>query len=69
LLYDILACLDRENVSIALSRINTQDGAAIDTLYVVDRFAHAKITDSHRITAIQRHLQNAILGGGGTIKR
>ena len=65
LLYDILACLDRENISIALSRINTQDGAAIDTLYVVDRFAHAKITESHRITAIQRHLQNAILGGGG----
>ena len=69
LLYDILACLDRENVSIALSRINTQDGAAIDTLYVVDRFAHAKITDSHRITAIQRHLQNAILGGGGAKSR
>ena len=65
LLYDILACLDRESVSIALSRINTQDGAAIDTLYVVDRSAHAKITDSHRITAIQQHLQNAILGAGG----
>ena len=64
LLYDILTCLDRESVSIALSRINTQDGAAIDTLYVVDRSAHAKITDSHRITAIQQHLQNAILGGG-----
>jgi [protein-PII] uridylyltransferase len=64
LLYDILNCLDRESVSIALSRINTQDGAAIDTLYVVDRSAHAKITDSHRITAIQQHLQNAILGGG-----
>lgn len=69
LLYDILACLDRENVSIALSRINTQDGAAIDTLYVVDRFAHAKITDSQRISAIQRHLQNAILGGGGAKSR
>src|SRR5205814_3432189 len=26
LLYDILTCLDRESVSIALSRINTQDG-------------------------------------------
>jgi [protein-PII] uridylyltransferase len=63
LLYDILTCLDRENVSIALSRINTQDGAAIDTLYVVDRGTHAKITDSHRITAIQKHLQNAILRG------
>ncbi len=64
LLYDILTCLDRENVSIALSRINTQAGAAIDTLYVVDRATHGKITDSHRITAIQQHLQVAILGGG-----
>jgi [protein-PII] uridylyltransferase len=64
LLYDILASLDRESVSIALSRINTQDGAAIDTLYVVDRSTHTKIIDSDRITAIQRHLQRAILGGG-----
>jgi [protein-PII] uridylyltransferase len=64
LLYDILTCLDRESVSIALSRINTQDGAAIDTLYVVDRSTSAKITDSQRITAIQQHLQSAILGGG-----
>jgi [protein-PII] uridylyltransferase len=64
LLYDILSCLDREGVSIALSRINTQDGAAIDTLYVVDRSTHAKITDSHRIAALQKHLQNAILSGG-----
>ena len=64
LLYDILASLDRESVLIALSRINTQDGAAIDTLYVVDRSTHTKITDSDRITVIQRHLQRAILGGG-----
>src|SRR6266550_1359941 len=49
LLYDILTCLDRESVSIPLSRINTQDGAAIDTLYVVDRSTDAKITDPHRI--------------------
>ena len=64
LLYDILASLDRENVSIALSRINTQAGAAMDTLYVVDRFTRTKITDSRRITAIQKHLQRTILGGG-----
>ncbi len=64
LLYDILASLDRESVSIALSRINTQDGAAMDTLYVVDRSTHTKVTDSHRITAIQQHLQRTILGGG-----
>jgi [protein-PII] uridylyltransferase len=66
LLYDILASLDRESISIALSRINTQDGAAMDTLYVVDRFTHTKVTDSHRITAIQQHLQSTILGGGAT---
>src|SRR5438477_2757234 len=45
LLYDLLSCLDREGVSIALSRISTQDGAAIDTFYVVDRFNRSKITD------------------------
>jgi len=63
LLYDILTCLDRENVSIALSRINTQDGAAIDTLYVVDRSTDAKITDPHRIRTIHDCLTSTILGG------
>jgi [protein-PII] uridylyltransferase len=62
LLYDILACLDREGVSIALSRINTQGGAAIDTLYVVDRSTNAKITDPNRIKTIHEHLTTAILG-------
>jgi [protein-PII] uridylyltransferase len=63
LLYDVLTCLDRENLLVPLSRINTQTGAAIDTLYVVDRSTRAKITDPHRIRAIQQRLQNAILGG------
>ena len=63
LLYDILSCLDRENVLITLSRINTQDGAAIDTFYVMDRSTYAKITDPRRITAIQQHLKEAILRG------
>ena len=62
LLYDILSCLDREGVSIALSRISTQAGAAIDTFYVVDRTSHSKITDSQRIDALQKHLQIATLG-------
>jgi [protein-PII] uridylyltransferase len=66
LLYDILSCMDRENMLIALSRINTQDGAAIDTFYVMDRSSHAKITDSHRIAAIQRQLQRTILTGGAS---
>lgn len=63
LLYDVLSCLDRENILIPLSRINTQAGAAIDTLYVVDGANHAKITDSHRIRMIQQHLKTAILSG------
>ena len=64
LLYDVLSCLDRENILIPLSRINTQAGAAIDTLYVVDGSAHGKIMDSHRIRTIQQHLKSAILTGG-----
>src|SRR5215813_5176015 len=49
LLYDVLTCLDRENLLVPLSRINTQAGAAIDTLYIVDRSTRAKITDPHRV--------------------
>ena len=64
LLYDVLSCLDRENILIPLSRINTQAGAAIDTLYVVDGASHAKITDSNRIRLIQQQLKTAILSGG-----
>src|SRR5438876_1483568 len=64
LLYDVLSCLDRENILIPLSRINTQAGAAIDTLYVVDGPTHAKITDSNRIQMIQQHLRSTILSGG-----
>jgi [protein-PII] uridylyltransferase len=63
LLYDVLTCLDRENLLVPLSRINTQAGAAIDTLYAVDRSTRGKITDPHRIRAIQQRLQNAILSG------
>jgi len=64
LLYDVLSCLDRENILIPLCRINTQAGAAIDTLYVVDGSTHAKITESNRIQTIQQHLKSAILSGG-----
>jgi len=63
LLYDVLSCLDRENILIPLSRINTQAGAAIDTLYVVDGATRAKITESNRMPIIQQ-LKSAILGGG-----
>jgi len=59
----VLSCLDRENVLVPLSRINTQDGAAIDTLYAVDGTSHAKITDSQRVRIIQQHLKDTILRG------
>ena len=64
LLYDVLSCLHRENVSIPLSRINTQAGAAIDTFYVMDGSSHAKISDSNRIRAIQQHLKHTVVAGG-----
>ncbi|MEP6603605.1 MAG: [protein-PII] uridylyltransferase [Spartobacteria bacterium] len=58
LLYDLLTCLDREGVTILLSRVSTQNGAAIDTFYVTDAVTGAKITDSNRIAALQRCLQS-----------
>ncbi len=62
LLYDLLCALGRQSVSIALSRINTQKGAAIDTFYVVDAHTRAKITGAERIGALQQELQRAAVG-------
>ena len=62
LLYELLSAFGEENVSIALSRISTEKGAAIDTFYVADRGTHAKITDSARIAALLQRLQNAAIG-------
>jgi [protein-PII] uridylyltransferase len=63
LLYDLLTALGREDVNIALSRISTQKGAAIDTFYVCDKNSRGKITDSNRIAGIQHRLRAAILSG------
>lgn len=63
LLYDLLSCLGHERVTIALSRISTQNGAAIDTFYVTDSATRSKITDSYRIGSLQRKLQLAALSG------
>jgi [protein-PII] uridylyltransferase len=62
LLYDLLSCLGREGVSLVLSRISTQNGAAIDTFYVTDSAAGNKITDSNRIAALQKILHSVALG-------
>jgi [protein-PII] uridylyltransferase len=62
LLYELLSAFGEENVSIALSRISTEKGAAIDTFYVADRATRAKITDSSRIAALLQRLQQAAVG-------
>ena len=65
LLYDLLSCLGAEGVSIALSRISTQSGAAIDTFYVIDGITRTKITDPQRIASLQKRLQSVALRGPG----
>jgi [protein-PII] uridylyltransferase len=62
LLYQLLAAFGEENVSIALSRISTEKGAAIDTFYVADRGTRGKITDSSRTAAMVQRLQAAAVG-------
>jgi [protein-PII] uridylyltransferase len=62
LLYELLSAFGEERVSIALSRISTEKGAAIDTFYVADRTTRGKINDPSRITALQERLHRAALG-------
>jgi UTP:GlnB (protein PII) uridylyltransferase len=62
LLYELLSAFGEERVSIALSRISTEKGAAIDTFYVADRVTRAKITDPSRIADLQERLHRAALG-------
>ena len=61
LLFDLLTCLRREGINIALSRISTEKGAAIDTFYVVDSNTRNKITDSPQLDRLHRRLQEAAL--------
>ncbi|MEO5718323.1 MAG: [protein-PII] uridylyltransferase, partial [Chthoniobacterales bacterium] len=61
LLHDLVACLGRKNVYIALARINTEKGAAIDTFYVADAQSRGKITDTKRIDQLQQELTAAAL--------
>jgi [protein-PII] uridylyltransferase len=62
LLYELLTEFGKQNVSIALSRISTEKGAAIDTFYVADRTTRGKITDSTRIAILLERLQTAAIG-------
>lgn len=61
LLYDLLFALGEEKISIALSRISTEKGAAIDTFYVVDADTRGKITEQSRLQALEQRLRDAAL--------
>ncbi|MEY2565364.1 MAG: [protein-PII] uridylyltransferase [Verrucomicrobiota bacterium] len=62
LLYQLLTAFGEERISIALSRISTEKGAAIDTFYVADRATRGKITDPSRIAGLQERLHRAAIG-------
>jgi [protein-PII] uridylyltransferase len=59
LLHDLLQCFSRSEIDIALSRISTESGAAIDTFYVTDRRTRGKITNAQRIDVLQAELHQA----------
>jgi len=61
LLHDLLQCFSRGEIDIALSRISTESGAAIDTFYVSDRRTRGKITNAQRIDALQAELHRTAL--------
>jgi [protein-PII] uridylyltransferase len=62
LLYDVLICLSRAHVDIALSRIATEKGAAFDSFYVTDQQGK-KITDETTLKQLQTSLLAAGTGG------
>ncbi|MBV9105755.1 MAG: hypothetical protein JO313_06995 [Verrucomicrobia bacterium] len=62
LLYDVLICLSRAHVNIALSRIATEKGAAFDSFYVTD-LEGRKITDETTLRQLQASLLAAGTGG------
>lgn len=61
LLHDLVRCFSRNKIDIALSRISTESGAAIDTFYVTDRATRTKITAPERIDLLQAELHRAAL--------
>lgn len=59
LLHDLLRCLSECEVDIALARITTESGAAIDTFYVTDRLTRGKIASAPRRKALEDALCEA----------
>jgi [protein-PII] uridylyltransferase len=63
LLYNLLRALGRANAQIALSRIATEKGAAIDTFYLTDMEGR-KIKDAVSMAQLQMELRRASLMAG-----
>src|ERR1700757_4454658 len=61
LLYDVLFCLSRARVNIALSRVATEKGAAFDSFYVTD-LEGGKNTDEATLRQLQTSLIAAATG-------
>ncbi|PYK84252.1 MAG: hypothetical protein DME40_19715 [Verrucomicrobia bacterium] len=61
LLHDLLQCFSRNEIDIALARISTESGAAIDTFYVTDRRSHTKLAGTQRLNALHNELHGAAL--------
>lgn len=62
LLYELLTALGEEGISIVLSRVSTDKGAAVDTFYVMDAQTRAKVIEPWRIESLQKRLQQAAVG-------
>ena len=58
LLHSLLKAFGDEGLEIALSRVNTEKGAAIDSFYITDEIGQ-KVRDSERLTHLQRALSVA----------
>jgi [protein-PII] uridylyltransferase len=58
LLHSMLKAFAEEGLEIALSRVNTEKGAAIDSFYITDEVGQ-KVRDSERLTQLQRALWKA----------
>ena len=59
LLYDILQALSDDEFLIALARITTEKGAAIDSFYITD-LKGRKVTDPARLAHLNKALGKAV---------